>query len=344
MSCEKQALGDNIWIHGGVGKSEMAADPDADAPSLPVGGGGCPPPPVPFFSCFPPVFAFPLFCVAFPVLSHPFPPCPPPPPVFPPPSPPPHPPPPRPFTALVFPPPLPPPLLRALPPPPCPPVPPPRPWARNRVVFRAGLGQSSASASYGKVPLLFCRRCLCHAGGVGDHRAGPFDSWKISGRATTTPWPARSAGDGLGPGTWKSSEKRRRPGILPSAVDGKCSGAWAGGGQVDGFFFCLSGVFRLKWRRVKLEYARLDMVKDAEGKRPPPPPTASALIWRRAGSEAFGAKVEGISAELKGCSRRWPIEDYLYERRREHDRVFDYRYSVAHFVFRGLVGSRLLSE
>jgi hypothetical protein len=40
----------------------------------------------------------------------------------------------------------------------------------------------------------------------------------------------------------------------------------------------------------------------------------------------------------------WRIEDYLEERRREHDRLFDYRYSVLIGVFARLMRDELLKE
>ena len=40
----------------------------------------------------------------------------------------------------------------------------------------------------------------------------------------------------------------------------------------------------------------------------------------------------------------WRIEDYLYERRLEHDQLFDYRYSVLISVFARLMRESLLSE
>jgi len=61
-------------------------------------------------------------------------------------------------------------------------------------------------------------------------------------------------------------------------------------------------------------------------------------------TEAIRREVEGMLRNSKDARVVWRIEDYLYERRREHDRVFDYRYSVLIFVFAGLVRESLLSE
>ena len=61
-------------------------------------------------------------------------------------------------------------------------------------------------------------------------------------------------------------------------------------------------------------------------------------------TQAIRREVEGMLQNSKDARVVWQIEDYLYERRREHDRVFDYRYSVLIFVFAGLVRDSLLSE
>jgi len=61
-------------------------------------------------------------------------------------------------------------------------------------------------------------------------------------------------------------------------------------------------------------------------------------------TQAIRREVEGMLQNSKDAGVVWRIEDYLYERRQEHDRVFDYRYSVLIFVFAGLVRESLLSE
>ena len=61
-------------------------------------------------------------------------------------------------------------------------------------------------------------------------------------------------------------------------------------------------------------------------------------------TRAIRREVEGMLQNSKEPRVVWQIEDYLYERRAEHDRVFDYRYSVLIFVFAGLVRDSLLSE
>ncbi|HEV8604304.1 MAG TPA: hypothetical protein VGQ99_02990 [Tepidisphaeraceae bacterium] len=48
-------------------------------------------------------------------------------------------------------------------------------------------------------------------------------------------------------------------------------------------------------------------------------------------TQAILREVEGMLRNSKDPRVVWRIEDYLYERRREHDRVFDYRYSVLIF-------------
>ena len=61
-------------------------------------------------------------------------------------------------------------------------------------------------------------------------------------------------------------------------------------------------------------------------------------------TQAIRAEVEAMLRNSKDARVVWRIEDYLYERRQEHDRVFDYRYSVLIFVFAGLLRESLLSE
>jgi hypothetical protein len=61
-------------------------------------------------------------------------------------------------------------------------------------------------------------------------------------------------------------------------------------------------------------------------------------------TQAIRSEVEGMLRNSKEPRVVWQIEDYLFERRREHDRVFDYRYSVLIYVFAGLVRESLLSE
>ena len=61
-------------------------------------------------------------------------------------------------------------------------------------------------------------------------------------------------------------------------------------------------------------------------------------------TQALRAEVEAMLRNSKDARVVWRIEDYLYERRQEHDRVFDYRYSVLIFVFAGLLRESLLSE
>jgi hypothetical protein len=61
-------------------------------------------------------------------------------------------------------------------------------------------------------------------------------------------------------------------------------------------------------------------------------------------TEAIRREVEGMLRNSKNPRVVWEIEDYLFERRKEHDRIFDYRYSVLIYVFAGLVRESLLSE
>src|SRR5205814_8777161 len=61
-------------------------------------------------------------------------------------------------------------------------------------------------------------------------------------------------------------------------------------------------------------------------------------------TEAIRREVEGMLRNSKDARVVWRFEDYLYDRRSEHDRVFDYRYSVLIFVFAWLVRESLLSE
>jgi len=60
--------------------------------------------------------------------------------------------------------------------------------------------------------------------------------------------------------------------------------------------------------------------------------------------QAIRAEVEAMLRNSKDPRVIWRIEDYLYERREEHDRIFDYRYSQLIFVFARLVRESLLSE
>jgi hypothetical protein len=76
---------------------------------------------------------------------------------------------------------------------------------------------------------------------------------------------------------------------------------------------------------------------------------------KKIAQHAFDAALEsalaGIMAEIKAKaaaattpSEMWAIEDYLRQRRREIDGMFDYRYSQLLFVFAQLVYKAYLDE
>lgn len=74
-------------------------------------------------------------------------------------------------------------------------------------------------------------------------------------------------------------------------------------------------------------------------------------IARRAFDTALGTTLAGIMSEFKARaaaaatpSDMWAIEDYLHERRREVDEIFDYRYSQLLFVFARLIRDGHLDE
>jgi hypothetical protein len=74
-------------------------------------------------------------------------------------------------------------------------------------------------------------------------------------------------------------------------------------------------------------------------------------IARRAYDAALGVELTGIMTEFKARaaaavapSDMWAIEDYLRQRRREIDEVFDYRYSQLILIFVRLIRSGHLSE
>lgn len=74
-------------------------------------------------------------------------------------------------------------------------------------------------------------------------------------------------------------------------------------------------------------------------------------IAHRAYETALESALAGIMAEFKGKaaaavtpSEMWDIEDYLRQRRREVDGIFDYRYSQLPFVFARLICEGHLDE
>jgi hypothetical protein len=60
--------------------------------------------------------------------------------------------------------------------------------------------------------------------------------------------------------------------------------------------------------------------------------------------EAIRREVEAMLHSSKDARVVWRLEDYLSQRRREHDELFDYRYSVLPLVFARLLREELLSE
>jgi len=74
-------------------------------------------------------------------------------------------------------------------------------------------------------------------------------------------------------------------------------------------------------------------------------------VARRAFEAALDSALAGIMAEFKGKaaaaatpSEMWAIEDYLRQRRREVDEMFDYRYSQLAYVFAHLICKGHLDE
>jgi len=74
-------------------------------------------------------------------------------------------------------------------------------------------------------------------------------------------------------------------------------------------------------------------------------------IARRAYQAALEKALAGIMAEFKAraanaatSSDMWAIEEYLRQRRREIDEIFDYRYSRLPFVFARLIRDGHLDE
>jgi hypothetical protein len=78
---------------------------------------------------------------------------------------------------------------------------------------------------------------------------------------------------------------------------------------------------------------------------------AEKKIARRAYEAALESALARIMAEFKEKaaaaatpSEMWAIEDYLRQRRREVDEIFDYRYSQLPFVFARLICEGHLDE
>jgi hypothetical protein len=74
-------------------------------------------------------------------------------------------------------------------------------------------------------------------------------------------------------------------------------------------------------------------------------------IARRAFDTALESALAKIMAEFKAKAAAavtpadmWDVEDWLRQRRREIDELFDYRYSVLTLVFRRLIAEGLLDE
>ena len=74
-------------------------------------------------------------------------------------------------------------------------------------------------------------------------------------------------------------------------------------------------------------------------------------IARRAFEAALESTLAGIIAEFKAMaaaaatpSEMWAVEDYLRQRRREVDELFDYRYSQLILVFARLIREGRLDE
>jgi hypothetical protein len=60
--------------------------------------------------------------------------------------------------------------------------------------------------------------------------------------------------------------------------------------------------------------------------------------------EAIRREVESMLERTKDPYIVWRIEDYLYERRREFDQKYDYRYSMLILVFARLINEEWLKE
>ncbi len=78
---------------------------------------------------------------------------------------------------------------------------------------------------------------------------------------------------------------------------------------------------------------------------------AEKKIARRAYDAALEVALNRVMAEFKAKAAAvatpadvWALEDYLRERRRDIDAVFDYRYSQLPFVFARLIHDRYLDE
>ncbi|MER9584612.1 hypothetical protein [Mesorhizobium sp. M0276] len=74
-------------------------------------------------------------------------------------------------------------------------------------------------------------------------------------------------------------------------------------------------------------------------------------LARRAFDAALEVALARTMAEFKNKANAatvpaemWEVEDYLRERRREIDRMFDYRYSQLLYVFAGLIRAGYLDE
>jgi len=72
---------------------------------------------------------------------------------------------------------------------------------------------------------------------------------------------------------------------------------------------------------------------------------------RRAFDKAYEAQCAAITAEAKRMiaiagtpAEIWRVHDYLSERRKTVDRIYDYRYSVLHLVFARLLREGWLTE
>jgi Photoprotection regulator fluorescence recovery protein len=74
-------------------------------------------------------------------------------------------------------------------------------------------------------------------------------------------------------------------------------------------------------------------------------------IARKAFNLALTRELEGVMSEAKHRAARmnaasdlWDLEQYLYERRKEIDQKYDYRYSVLPIVFGALIREGRLTE
>ena len=78
---------------------------------------------------------------------------------------------------------------------------------------------------------------------------------------------------------------------------------------------------------------------------------AEKTVARRAFDLALGQELEALLQEAKGRAARieepselWDLESWLTERRREIDRMYDYRYSILPLVFAQLFRDGRLTE